>query len=92
MFLVLLFWSNCEKLQSQQSLKSVLVTTATGSFEKKRAGNSEVALHVCRIFESAGYCFVVGGCWWLLVVGGGWWWGGGGIVIFWFTNPCNGQG
>ena len=79
MFLVLLFWSNCEKLQFQQSLESVIVTTATGSLENKRAGNSEVALHVFRIFESAGYCFFVGG-------------GGGGDVIFWFTNPCNGQG
>ena len=61
LFLVLLFWSNCEKSQFQQSLKSVIVTTATGSFENKRAGNSEVALHVFRIFKSAGYCFVVGG-------------------------------
>ena len=80
LFLVLLFWSSCEKLQFQQSLKSVIVTTATGSFENKRAGNSEVALHVFEIFKSAGYC---------LFVGGG---GGGIIVIFWFTNLFNGQG
>ena len=71
LFLGLLFWSNCEKSQFQQSLKSVIVTTATGSFENKRAGNSEVALHVFRIFKSAGYCFVVcgggGGEWGFLV-------------------------
>ena len=52
-------------MKSHNCLKSVIVTTATGSFENKRAGNSEVALHVFRIFKSAGYCFVVCG------VGGG---------------------
>ena len=46
LFLVLLFWSICEKLQFRQSLKSVTVTAATGSLENKRAGNSEVALHL----------------------------------------------
>ena len=46
LFLVLLFWSICEKLQFWHSLKSVIVTAATGSLENKRAENSEVALHL----------------------------------------------
>ena len=77
-FFFYIVWS-----QFQQSLKSVIVTTATGSFENKRAGNSEVALHVFRILS---LLVTV-----LLLVGGG----GGegrGIVIFWFMNPFNGQG